>query len=474
MAGIALYGGAFDPPHSAHLFAITWLLGLPEVDEVWLLPTADHVFGKQMAPFEDRIGMLQAAIAPFDAQRVRVSRFEAERVGPSRTFDTLTALSAQHPEHTFQWVLGADNLAERHRWHRFDDLVARWSIIAFGRPGFEGALAAVAAAPWCRPGPTLPDVSSTAVRAALGGQGTSAALDWVPEAVRQRAGELYAHPSSASAALRVGVLGQGGAGAALAAALRAGGCAVQTWNRAPGRDADAHGPGWPDWLAACDVWLLAVSDPALAPLAAALASEPAAAGRTVLHVAGRFGAEVLAPLAAVGARTGSLHPLQALRGAESAGRLRGAWCACEGEAADTAEALVRAFGGLPIRVPAGEKATWHCAAVLAANFITTLGAGAQQLLAALGISADDARALLAPLQRGTVELAARQPLADALTGPLARRDLGAVSAHIGALIRHAPAFLPAYRALAEATAVSLGWPAPAREALAQALAAAHG
>ncbi|MCA9547321.1 MAG: DUF2520 domain-containing protein [Myxococcales bacterium] len=469
MARVALYGGAFDPPHSAHVFAVTWLLGAADVDEVWLLPTAQHTFAKAMSPFEVRCGLLEAALAPFDPARVRVCRVEAERPGVSRTFDTLSALAERYPAHDFRLVIGADNLAERHRWHRFDELVTRWPVIAFGRPGFEGALAAVEGAPWCTAGPTLPDVSSTAIRAALAGVGDPAALRWLPAAVEGAARGLYGGDGQAPLG-PVAVLGHGRAGAAFAAAFRAAGIAVRTWNRSPQRGADADGP-WPTWLADCRIWVLGISDPAIAEVAATLADHPAAAGRTVLHLAGRLGAEVLAPLAAVGAHTGSLHAMQSLRGAESAGHLRGAWCGCEGDgvARAAARALATRIGALPVDVPAGAKGAWHGAAVLSANFITPLAAGGQALLQTMGLDPETARQVLAPLQRGTVEHTARVPAVEALTGPLARGDLAAVADHVAALAARAPTFLPAYQALARTTAAWLDWPPAQHAALEAAL-----
>jgi nicotinate-nucleotide adenylyltransferase len=42
MRNIALYGGAFDPPHIGHLQLIHALTKVPEMDEVWLLPCGDR------------------------------------------------------------------------------------------------------------------------------------------------------------------------------------------------------------------------------------------------------------------------------------------------------------------------------------------------------------------------------------------------------------------------------------------------
>ncbi len=466
---IACYGGAFDPPHLAHVFAITWLLTRDDVEAVWLVPTADHVFGKRMAPFDERVAMLDAIIGRLGTDRVRVCEIEAGREGPSRTYDTLEALETAHPDQAFCWVIGADNLTESHRWHRFDDLVARWPLIVLGRPGHEAALASAAAKPWCRPGPTLPDVSSTGLRAALAGVGEAETLRWLPDAIAARAHRLYGPTAGGAPEIppRVWVLGAGSAGRALAEGLRAGGARVWLWSRSPGPEVDRAG-ALPEALDGCDVALICVSDPAIGALATQLAAR-SRRPPVALHCAGRLGAEVLAPLAAVGVQTGSLHPLQSLRG--GAAPLRGAFCAVEGSpiAMTSAETLVRTFGGRPVRLPPGEKAAYHAAAVLSANFLVTLGAGGVALLEALGVDADTARTMLVPLLRGTVDHFADRAPRDALTGPLARRDVDAIAAHVDAIGRHAPDFLPAYAALARTTAAWLPWSAGERAALEESL-----
>jgi nicotinate-nucleotide adenylyltransferase len=473
VARIAIFGGAFDPPHLAHLFTVTWLLGLPEVDAVWVLPTADHVFGKKMTPFEQRVAWLNSALKPFDSARVAVCTLEAERSGPSRTFDTLEALVAAHPEHHFSLVMGADNLAERDRWHRFDELVQRWPILAVGRSGSEGALEASVSAGWCTAGPTMPDVSSTAVRSAAR-LGDEPGLRWVPGSLRASVQRQFAEAGVAEGLPRVLVLGHGQAGAALGAALRAAGVVVTTWDRRDDRGADASGSP-AELLASHGAWILAVGDPALPEVAESLSKQwlaaatgPGAARPVALHLAGRLGAEVLAPLALVGVHTGSLHPLQSLRGAESAGALRGCYCAVEGDAEATvvATSLVRAFGGRPVQVPEGGKAIWHASAVLAGNFATVLGAGGVDLLGTLGIAEPEARALLTPLLRGTVEQFGRVPAAESLTGPLARGDLDAVAAHIKAIAAVAPEWQAVYAAMARAAARMRGWSAEQQDRLA--------
>ncbi len=294
-------------------------------------------------------------------------------------------------------------------------------------------------------------------------------LAWMPDSVRDRARGLYLpadHPQ------RVQVLGAGRAGRAFAAALRGAGVGVAVWNRSDSPHADSSG-ALPD-LATSDTWLVCIADAGLPELASQLAAHPAAtSGRVALHCAGRFGAEVFGPLGERGMATGALHPLQSLRG-DGGDRLDGSFCAVCGdpEAVARAEALVQVFGGRPVALPEDGKAAYHAAAVLAANFATTLGAGGVALLSALGVPPTTARDMLVPLLRGTVDHFAISGAAQALTGPFARGDLEAVAVHVAALEERAPAWLEVYAAMARGTARWLEWRPEKTAALEVALAGA--
>lgn len=165
MTRVALFGGSFNPPHVAHQLVALYVLETQPVDELWFVPTYVHVFGKALAPYEDRIAMCARAAAAL-GPRVRVDRSEetlAQRPGfaGSRTLDLLTHLAQAHPDVALRLVVGTDILGESAKWHRWDDVVAAAPLIVIGRTGH--ALPAGSAAT----GVAMPEVSSTAIRAAL-------------------------------------------------------------------------------------------------------------------------------------------------------------------------------------------------------------------------------------------------------------------------------------------------------------------
>lgn len=200
--------------------------------------------------------------------------------------------------------------------------------------------------------------------------------------------------------------------------------------------------------------ILCVPDDQLADVAETLVGVRRPWARTVvLHTSGALPASVLAPLAAEGADVLSFHPLQAVVRGADAHALDGVYVGLEGEPRALAAGveLVSALGLRYVVVSAEAKPRYHLAAAMASNFVVTLFALVQEVLASVGIDRADAMAMLAPLLQGTVDnLSAASP-EDALTGPVARGDVETLRSHGLALRAHLPHLVPAYAALSVET-----------------------
>lgn len=153
---IAVYGGSFNPPHIGHALVMSWLLWSRRAEAVWLLPTYDHAFGKNLAPWDDRLALCEA-MAELVNGPVSVCTIERELPAPSYTIDTLTELARRHPEHRFRLVIGSDNLAVLDKWKDWDRIAAGFDPIVVGRAGYPSPEGAV----------VFPEVSSTEVRRRL-------------------------------------------------------------------------------------------------------------------------------------------------------------------------------------------------------------------------------------------------------------------------------------------------------------------
>ena len=295
---------------------------------------------------------------------------------------------------------------------------------------------------------------------------------------------MIGEPTRARSRLAVGIVGVGRAGSALGMALEAAGHRVialhargaDSRDRAATFFPDADLGSVADVMACGDLVLLTVPDDDLPPLVAGIAADgPWRPGQFLVHASGRYGPEILAPLAAAGAVPIALHPAMTLTGTRSdLRRLSGCPFAVTAPAAarPIAEALVVEMGGEPLWVPEGARVRYHAALSHAANHLVTLIADSLDLLAEAGI--EEPSRLLEPLTTAALDNVLRAGDA-ALTGPVSRGDAGTLRAHLEVL--HQSPVGPSYLAMARRTAdraLASGRLAPAAGARLLALLAGDG
>jgi predicted short-subunit dehydrogenase-like oxidoreductase (DUF2520 family) len=263
------------------------------------------------------------------------------------------------------------------------------------------------------------------------------------------------------ARLRIGIIGPGRAGTALARALARAGHDVVAAAAVSAQSKRRVGENFPrarltdpaGVLGASDLVLLTVPDDVLPGLVEGLATTGAPyEGRLVAHASGAHGIRVLDPATRAGALPLALHPVMTFTGREDdVDKIKGVsfGVTAPQQLRPAAEALVIEMGGEPVFIDEENRALYHAALAFAANHLVTLVSQAAALLREAG--ADSPNRMLGPLLGAALDNALR--FGDAgLTGPVARGDEGTVAAHVAAIAAHEPAALPAYRALARLTA----------------------
>lgn len=129
---IGLLGGSFDPPHAGHVHITKAALKRFGLDQVWWLVSPGNPLKKDgPAPLAERV---QASKAMMRHPRVRVTDIEA-RLGTRYTAQTLSALRQRYPAVRFVWLMGADNLAQFHRWQDWRWIMETVPIGVVARPG---------------------------------------------------------------------------------------------------------------------------------------------------------------------------------------------------------------------------------------------------------------------------------------------------------------------------------------------------
>jgi predicted short-subunit dehydrogenase-like oxidoreductase (DUF2520 family) len=267
------------------------------------------------------------------------------------------------------------------------------------------------------------------------------------------------------------IVGAGRVGRALGRSLRERGwrvnCVVTRSQRTARAAVRAIGGGvacgtfTPDLLAS-RVVLITTPDGALSTVAADLAAKVAKGGakrlrgHVFLHTSGALDHSVLAPLHALGAATGSIHPMQTFSGRDVP-PLQGVLFGIEGDSRSLAMArrIAKELGGIASVIPAGRKVAYHAAAVMVAGLGMGLLESAIQVLMSAGFTRQRAMRSLLKLLRQMLSDAERLGTRKAWAGPLVRGDFATIAAHGRALRTYPPEIRRAYEALSRVAARTL-------------------
>ena len=127
MKRIGMFGGAFDPPHRAHLVLAQLAVEALELDELHIIPTGQawHKARTLSSP-EHRLAMTRLAFQGMT--NVVVDDRELQRSGPTFTIDTLEAIQLENPDAQLYLIMGADQFVAFQQWHKWQ-AIARLAII---------------------------------------------------------------------------------------------------------------------------------------------------------------------------------------------------------------------------------------------------------------------------------------------------------------------------------------------------------
>ena len=133
-----MFGGAFDPPHKAHVALANVAIGVLGLDELRIIPTGQAWHkARCLSASAHRLAMTRLAFASVPC--VVVDSREMERTGPSFTIDTLRDLQAENLDAQLYLIMGTDQFAVFRQWHEWR-LIAGIAIICIAaRAGFDGA-----------------------------------------------------------------------------------------------------------------------------------------------------------------------------------------------------------------------------------------------------------------------------------------------------------------------------------------------
>jgi len=130
---IGLLGGSFNPPHEGHLLISEIALRRLELDQIWWIvtpgnPLKDH---DKLAPLAKRVALCNQIT---NDPAIKITAFEIAHA-TRFTADTLALVKQYRPGIDFVWLMGADNLAEFHKWQRWREIAKMMPFAVIDRPG---------------------------------------------------------------------------------------------------------------------------------------------------------------------------------------------------------------------------------------------------------------------------------------------------------------------------------------------------
>jgi nicotinate-nucleotide adenylyltransferase len=143
-AAIGLLGGSFNPVHDAHVQISETAIRRLGLSRVWWIVTPGNPLkaSSAAAPLDERITAARKLVG---ARPITVTGFERDLRNPY-TIATLTFLRQRRPRARFVWVMGADCLAEFHRWRQWREIMSLMPIAVVDRPGWQlKAMSSIAA-----------------------------------------------------------------------------------------------------------------------------------------------------------------------------------------------------------------------------------------------------------------------------------------------------------------------------------------
>ena len=134
---IGIFGGAFDPPHQAHMALAKAAVEQLGLDRLCIIPTgfAWHKT-RTLTPANHRIAMCKLAFEGLSLAQVDAR--ETRRDGATYTADTLLEIKSENPGATLYLLIGEDQAAALGTWHRLDEVRRSAIICVAARADFKG------------------------------------------------------------------------------------------------------------------------------------------------------------------------------------------------------------------------------------------------------------------------------------------------------------------------------------------------
>jgi nicotinate-nucleotide adenylyltransferase len=131
---IGILGGTFDPAHKGHIEISKQAkkrFGLKSI--VWAITKKNPFKGESKSNLNNRIQFAKKLIGKNNYIKVK---FYEKKINSNRTIDLIKYLSKEKQSEIY-FIMGADNLINFHKWHKWKSIVRKCKILVFDRQGYK-------------------------------------------------------------------------------------------------------------------------------------------------------------------------------------------------------------------------------------------------------------------------------------------------------------------------------------------------
>ena len=132
---IGILGGTFDPAHKGHIAISKEAIRSYKISKViWAVTKKNPFKKKSYMTLKERI--IYARIINKNNPRIKVNYYE-DKIKSSRTINLINYIKKNNKNSQLFFLMGADNLINFHKWHKWKLISKKCIILVFDRNGYK-------------------------------------------------------------------------------------------------------------------------------------------------------------------------------------------------------------------------------------------------------------------------------------------------------------------------------------------------
>ena len=132
---IGILGGTFDPAHNGHIEISKIAKKKFKLDKIIWCITSQNPFKKK-----SNLSLLKrikyAKKINLKNKFIKINYFE-KKIKSRKTIDLINFIKKYEKTNSIYFIMGADNLINFHKWHKWKEILNKCKILVFDRKGYK-------------------------------------------------------------------------------------------------------------------------------------------------------------------------------------------------------------------------------------------------------------------------------------------------------------------------------------------------